>query len=173
MNKFTRLTRAALVATIALVMAACASHPVSDSDGGMLQRLDAAMRSASVDMPLQVRLEKDQVRTGEAISMGVASPKGGYLYVFQLGTEGKRLSLIFPNAMDGANYLAPNSVMSLPRAQQWQMNTSGPAGVGYVLAVLAPKPLDLMALQANVRQGQLDLPPGYGAALVPWREVAP
>lgn len=164
------LWKLALAGVCLASLMACSSAP-SAPDASLLQAFDGVYRASSPQAPVQLRLQSEQVRTGEPINLGVASPKGGYVYLFQLGTEGKKLTLIFPNAMDGANHLAPDAVLQLPRAN-WRMNTSGPAGVGYVLAVVTEKPLDLMALQANVQAGKFDLPPGYGAAMVPWREVA-
>jgi hypothetical protein len=153
------------------LLAGCAT-PQRAAEATMLQRLDSVLRLAAVDRTVQIKLQQEQVRTGESIGLSVGSAKGGYLYVFQLGTEGKKLSMVFPNAMDGANYLAPASTLQLPRSQ-WRMSTNGPAGVGYLLGVVTEQPLDLMSLQGQVAQGALVLPSGYGASLVPWREVTP
>ena len=46
------------------------------------------------------------------------------------------------------------------------------AQVDAALAVLTPQPLNLLQLQADVGQGQFNVPQPYGAATATLREVA-
>ncbi len=119
-----------------------------------------------------MQLSANQVRTGDAIALQVAASQPGYVYLFQIGTDGKTLSMVFPNAMDGANAIAPGSPLTLPRPN-WRMSARGPAGVGHLLAIVTEQPVDLMALQAGVSQGRVAVPGRYGATMATLREVAP
>jgi hypothetical protein len=161
------------LATLALTLAlaACASAPDA-ADPALLQQLDLLMRRAEPRLMVQMRLSTGVVNTGDPISAEVASGADGYLYVFQVGTDGRTLSMVFPNAMDGANYIAAGSTIRLPRAN-WRMAARGPAGVGHLVAVVSDKSLDILALQTNVGQGKLEVASPYGAAMATLRETAP
>ncbi len=160
---------ASLCAAIALV--GCASPPES-SDAALLHRVDTVMRQASPAIAVSLSLSSTQVKTGEAIALELGSSAAGYVYVFQMGTDGRTLSLVFPNAMDGANYITAGATLGLPRPN-WRMSARGPAGVGHLLALVTDKPMDLMALQTQVSQSRLEFSPPYGAAMVTLRETAP
>ena len=151
-------------------VAGCATPTMVDMTP--LQRLDAVLRNAGPTLPVSLRLDSDRVTTGSALQIQVASPVEGYVYLFQLTTDGKTLQLVFPNAMDGTNHLGAGQQLALPRPN-WRMATRGPAGVGYLLAVVAAEPQDLLALQAGMAGGKLDIRGPYGAALNAFREVAP
>ncbi|MES2298038.1 MAG: DUF4384 domain-containing protein [Pseudomonadota bacterium] len=168
MKRYARLAAATLAA--ALTLTGCAAPGSVDSD--LLARMDGVMRQAAPGRAISLRLSSDQFRTGEPIAATVSATGGGYVYLYQLGTEGRVLSMVFPNAIDGANYLAPGSAMVLPRPN-WRMMARGPAGVGHLLAVVTDAPLDLLALQGNTAQGKIDISGAYGAAMATVREVAP
>ncbi len=156
---------------MAFALTACASPP-GTSDATLLHRIDTVMRQAAPTMAVGLKLSAEQVKNGEAIVGEVRSSSAGYVYLFQMGTDGRTLSLVFPNAMDGANYIAPGNHMGLPRPN-WRMSARGPAGVGHVLAVVTEQALDVMALQTNVGLGRLEVAAPYGAAMVTLRETAP
>lgn len=159
--------------TLALwvTLGGCAGTPVAP-DGGLLQRVDTVMRQAAPAMSVAVKLSTTQVKTGDAIAAEVGSAVPGYVYLFQIGTDGHTLSLVFPNAMDGANYINAGATLGLPRPN-WRMAARGPAGVGHLMAVVTANPLDILALQANVALGKLEVSAPYGAAMVTVRETAP
>lgn len=154
---------------LAAALAGCASPP---PDVPPVQRLDAVLRAATSGHTVTLRLSSSEIRTGQTLGAQVESSLGGYLYLFQLGTEGKAFTMIFPNAVDGANHLAPGQPLVLPR-RDWRMSARGPAGVGYLMAVVTQQAQDLLALQAQVQAGNLQPVGPYGAALAPLREVAP
>lgn len=162
---------AALALALSLTLAGCASPP-GTADAGLLQRVDTVMRQAAPAATVNLRLSTNQVRTGDAILAEVVAGAPGYVYLFQIGTDGRTLSLVFPNAMDGTNYLAAGAPLSLPRLN-WRMSARGPAGVGHLLAIVSEKPQDLMVFQANTQAGRLEVAGPYGAAMATLREVAP
>lgn len=159
------------VLTACLGLGACV-HPPGTADAVLLHRVDTVMRQATPAITVGLKLSAEQFRTGEAIAAEVTSTTAGYVYLFQMGTDGHTLSLVFPNAMDGANYIAANTPLGLPRPN-WRMAARGPAGVGHMLAVVTEKPLDLMALQAHIQARQFEIQAPYGAAMATVREVAP
>lgn len=161
---------AALSASLALV--GCAVPPAGTSDANLLQRMDTVMRQATPAMSVSLKLSSDQVKTGDAILAEVSTSTAGYVYLYQIDTDGRTLSLVFPNAMDGANFIAAGTAVGLPRPN-WRMSARGPAGVGHIMAVVTDKPLDLMALQANTRDGKFELVAPFGAAMATLREIAP
>lgn len=164
--------RCALVAAAAsvLLLAGCASPP-ADTTGLALP--DQLLRHASPTAAVSLTVDPPQVRVGDTIALQMASALQGYLYVLQVGTDGKASSVVFPNAMDGANFLpGGGAIATLPRAN-WRLTARGPAGVGYFVAVVADKPQDLTALAAQVKTGRVVVEGPYGAAMATLREVAP
>lgn len=165
MNTQLRTSLLTLTASLAL-LAGCAAP-------GSLSQTDTVMRLAQPNLPVALAVNPPQVRIGETITLQMGSAAAGYLYVYQVGTDGKTLTVVFPNAMDGANYMPGGGVaVSLPRAN-WRMPARGPAGVGYFMAVVAQKQQDLNKLAADVRDGNIVIDGPYGAALATLREVAP
>jgi hypothetical protein len=120
---------------------------------------------------LKLEVSPEPLVTGKTLNLSVSSSVAGYLYVFQVATDGRTLSLVFPNEVDGANYIALGATQ-LPRAS-WQLRAHGPAGTGYMLAVRTAQPLNAMAVQSEANQGRISLPAGYAASLATLREVAP
>jgi hypothetical protein len=168
--KRTFLKSASALALVTILLG-CVSPP-DTSNANLLHRIDTVMRQATPAMTVGFKLSVDQITTGEAIVAEVRSSTPGYVYLFQMGTDGRTLSLLFPNAMDGANYIAADTAMNLPRPS-WRMSARGPTGVGHMLAVVTAQALDVLALQANVNLGQLEVTSPYGAAMVTLRETAP
>ena len=167
---------ASLAAAAALALAsltACQTQPTQPAPqerSALLQRMDALVQGAQPTVGVRLLTQPDPVATGQTLTVEVGAGQAGYLYPYQIATDGRALSLVFPNAIDGANYVTPG-VTRLPRAS-WQLKAHGPAGVGYLVAVLTPQPLNLLQLQADVGQGQFNVPQPYGAATATLREVA-
>lgn len=163
-------------ALAALLLAGCASQanvqqaPAQFERGVLLQRVDAVMAAAQNSGSVRLTVSPDPVVTGQTLQVDIATAQPGHLYLYQVATDGRTLSLVFPNAIDGANYLAAGS-HRLPRAN-WQLAARGPAGTGYLMAVLTPQPLNVVAMQADTSQGNINLPAPYSAALATLREVA-
>jgi hypothetical protein len=168
MNLFHRSVLALSLAG-ATVLAGCASSPASNH----LTTADVVMRGASPTAAVALAVNPPQVRVGDTIGLQLGSAKAGYLYVYQVGTDGTTLSMVFPNAVDGANYLpGGGAAASLPRAN-WRLTSKGPAGVGYFLAVVADKPQDLGKVASELAAGRISIDGPYGAAMATLREVAP
>lgn len=170
--------RTASLATAALVLAASLSacqtqptQPAVHERSVLLQRMDTLVQGAQPTVGVRLLTQPDPVATGQTLAVEVGTSQAGYLYLYQVATDGRTLSIVFPNAMDGANYVTPG-VTRLPRAS-WQLKAHGPAGVGYLVAVLTQQPLNLLQLQADVEQGQFSATRPYGAAISTLREVAP
>lgn len=168
MNMFQR-TALALSLAGATLLVGCANSPASLN----LSTTDTVMRGASPTAAVALTINPPQVRVGESIGLQLGSAKAGYLYIYQVGTDGKTLSVVFPNAIDGANYLPGGGVAAaLPRAN-WKLTSKGPAGVGYFLAVVADKQQDLGKIASELAMGRITIDGNYGAAMATLREVAP
>jgi hypothetical protein len=150
----------------AALLAGCAAPPPSTPE--LLGRIDQVLRGASNASAIAIQPLPAEIRTGDAIALEVVPRTAGYLYVYQVGTDGRTLSLLFPNAIDGANYV--NTPLRLPRAN-WRIVARGPQGVGYFLAVLAEQPQDLNQQAAGVRDGQVAIAGRYAAAMAQLREL--
>lgn len=158
------------VAGVSAGLVGCATPPPESSG---LSQADQVLRQASPNAAVALTITPPQVRVGDTIAMQTGSGQPGYLYVYQVGTDNKTLSMVFPNAMDGANYIGGGGVMaSLPRPN-WRITAKGPAGVGYFLAVVASKQQDLTKLAADVKEGRIAVDGPYGAAMATLREVGP
>lgn len=157
------------------LLAACANPPASGGHAGfergtVLQRVDRALSLAEPGAALRLSALVNPLVTGETLQVHLHAQQDGYVYLYQVTTDGRSLGLIFPNAYDSANYLRSGQTL-LPRGN-WQLKAVGPAGTGYLLAVMTPKPLNLLALLGDARQGQIQLPPPYHAWLTALREVS-
>jgi len=146
-------------------------QPILQERSVLLQRMDAVIRGAQSQGGLRMVSQPDPVMTGQTLQVNVESAQAGYLYLYQIGTDGKTLSLIFPNGVDGANYIAPGSTQ-LPRAS-WQLRAQGPAGIGYLVAVLTQQPLNLLSVQGQANWGQFTTQTPYAASSTTLREIAP
>jgi len=157
---------APLVLACTLALSACSSAPLTAST--LLARADQVLRAAPNPSGVAMRVTPPEVQTGQSLSLEVRTSGAGYLYIYQIATDGNSLSLLFPNAVDGANYV--NGSVQLPRPT-WRIVARGPQGVGYFVAVTSEQPQDLMALAAQVREGQINIVGRYSAAMAQLREL--
>jgi hypothetical protein len=99
-----------------------------------LQDLHAAAdRSMAVDLTLartSLRIGKD------LLDFSVSTQRQGYLYLLQVGSDGKTFNLLFPNRLDDNNFL-PAGTHRFPR-EKWRVRSAGPAGTSYLLAIVTP-----------------------------------
>lgn len=156
-------------ATLALTLG-CATPGPTNPD--LLQRLDTVLRQAAPTVSTSLVLSPTEIRTGAALAAEIRSNQNGYVYLVQLETTGQAMNLVFPNAVDGANYIGAGMPMVLPRPS-WRMAARGPAGIGHLLVVVAERQQDVLALQAAVTQGRIEIAGPYGAAMATLRELAP
>jgi hypothetical protein len=165
--KTTFSRRAALAAGAALaaaVLAGCGTLEVSQADM-VVQRADP--RSM-----VELTLSPAQVRIGQPVAMRVRAAQPGHLYVVQVGSEGRRMSLVYPNEVEPGNRLAaPGAVVAIP-GPGWALVSQGPAGVGYFVALVTAEAQDLPAFKAALAERRIEVRGSYGAAIATLTEVA-
>ncbi len=83
--------------------------------------------------PSVMRIQQDPLR------LKIQSPRSGYLYIALAGSDQKSLYLLFPNSLDGDNYVQANQPIELPRTG-WRVTAGGPKGVNTVLVMVADSP---------------------------------
>ncbi len=98
----------------------------------------AADRSYSV----QLTLARPSLRIGkDFLDFSVTTNKEGYVYLLQVGSDGKTFNVLFPNKIDDNNML-PAGVHRFPR-DTWRVRSAGPVGISYLLAIVSPTKKDL------------------------------
>ncbi len=110
-----------------------------------------------------------EVPVSKNVEIEVATGRSGYLYLFHLGTDNKALTLVFPNQVDQANHVESGKAR-LPRPS-WRLTAQGPAGQGYMLAVVSEAPQDMEMLRAHLGKNRILLKGPYGAAVAAYREI--
>lgn len=89
---------------------------------------------------------RDRLRIGkDEFRFTVRSSQAGYLYLLMAGSDGRTFDLLFPNKLDGDNYLQAGQSLQLPRIT-WEITAQGPRGRDYILAIVADAPRDLSTL---------------------------
>jgi len=81
----------------------------------------------------------------DKFSFSVRSTHAGYLYLLMVGSDGKTFDLLFPNKLDGDNYIKAEQSVHFPRSS-WEVVAQGPAGKDHILAIIADAPRDLSKL---------------------------
>ncbi|MCU0941785.1 MAG: DUF4384 domain-containing protein [Hydrogenophaga sp.] len=161
--------RAWLGATLATAvwLGGCAVAP----QAGGLAQIDALLKGADPGMGLSLSLQATTVTIGDPVRALVSTNRPAYLYLYQVAGDGQRVNALFPNAVDGANYIAAGSLM-LPR-DTWRMSARGPAGQSYFVVVATAEPMDLNLIARETAAGRIPVPArAYAAAMSPLREVA-
>ncbi len=77
----------------------------------------------------------------DLLDFTVSTNKDGYVYLLQVGSDGKTFNLLFPNKLDDNNFLAAGS-HRFPR-QAWRVRAGGPAGTSHIMAIVSPVKKDL------------------------------
>jgi hypothetical protein len=112
---------------------------------------NTAAASATVDAPraladlratsdaayqIVLRPVKSTLKIGQdLLEFTVESNREGYLYVLQVGSEGKTYNLLFPNRLDTDNHIAAGA-QRLPH-DAWRLRSGGPEGVTHLLALVS------------------------------------
>lgn len=95
---------------------------------------------------VEIMLARDKLSIGkDRLSFSVRSSHTGYLYLLMAGSDGKTFDLLFPNKLDGNNFIQAGQNMQLPRAT-WELTAQGPRGKDHILAIVADAPRDLAKL---------------------------
>lgn len=102
---------------------------------------------------LRVASSRTQLRIGvDPLDVSITSAQDGYVYVAMAGSDGRALTLLFPNELDRDNRIVKGQNLLLPRPQ-WQLTAAGPAGRDRLLVMVSDGPRDMSALQAAGRDG--------------------
>jgi hypothetical protein len=94
---------------------------------------------AGADRSLSVQLvtARNSLRIGkDLLDFSVTTSQQGYLYLLQVGSDGKTFNLLFPNKLDADNLL-PAGTHRFPRPS-WRVRAAGPAGKSHLLAIVSP-----------------------------------
>jgi len=81
----------------------------------------------------------------DKFSFSVRTSNPGYLYLLMVGSDGKTFDLLFPNKLDGDNYIKAGQTLQFPRPG-WEVVSQGPAGKDHILAIVADAPRELSKL---------------------------
>jgi hypothetical protein len=107
-------------------------------------RADAAfndIRNASNSkMEVQLSLANDRLKIGkDKLLFQVNTKVDGYLYVLFAGPDGKQIDTLYPNAKAKDNFVKAGR-HEYP-GPAWALRSSGPAGTGYLIALVSEKPM--------------------------------
>jgi hypothetical protein len=154
----------AAVLAAAAVLSGCGSLELSQAD--------MVVKRADPKSVVELTLSPAQVRIGQQVAMRVRAAQPGHLYVVQVGSDGRRMSLVYPNDADPRNRLgAPGAVVAIP-GPGWALVSQGPAGVGYFVAIVAAEAQDLPAFKAALAERRIEVRGSYGAAIATLTELA-
>jgi len=98
----------------------------------------------AADRSYQVQLvtARDSLRISQdLLDFTVTTNRDGYLYILQVGSDGKTFNLLFPNKLDANNQVSAGS-HRFPRPN-WRVRSGGPAGTSHLLAIVTPDKKDL------------------------------
>lgn len=115
--------------------------PPPASERTPIESLQALALGATPGFDVKARPAKAQVTIGkDPLAFDVSSNRAGFVYVFLLDSQGE-LYLLFPNALDKRNEIAPGQAVTLPRAS-WAMEAGGPAGVDRFAVLVSARERD-------------------------------
>ncbi len=118
-------------------VAAPAAAPINAA-----QALHDLQAGADRSLQVQMALARSSLRIGkDLLEFTVNTGRDGYLYLLQVGSDGKTFNLLFPNKVDGENFLAAGT-HRFPRPS-WRLRSGGPAGKSHILAIVSPEKKDL------------------------------
>lgn len=91
-------------------------------------------------------------RQGEVVKFSCESNFGGYVYIINLGSSGRK-AVLFPKGGE-SNLLKPRQPYVLPRS--YELAFAGPPGLEVVRVLAARRPVHLLEAAIKRRQGELD-----------------
>jgi hypothetical protein len=117
--------------------AAPTAQPESAAPVNAAQALQDLKAAADRGMQVQLVLARASLRIKQdPLDFSVATSREGYLYLLQVGSDGKTFNLLFPNKIDDNNFL-PAGTHRFPR-ESWRIRAAGPAGKSHLLAIISP-----------------------------------
>ena len=91
---------------------------------------------------MRLSLARNSLRIGQDfLDFSVSTNREGYVYVLQVGSDGKTFNLLFPNKIDANNFVQPGT-QRLPR-ESWRLRSGGPVGASHLIAIVSPVKKDL------------------------------
>lgn len=113
-------------------------HPVPEtSTPTPAEMLDQIFAARDPKHEVEARLARSEVRIGiDSLHMTITSSRFGYVYLFMVGSNGSDFHLLFPNAIDRNNWIAPSRAIGLPR-RGWDLRAFGPAGTDQFVAIVS------------------------------------
>ena len=118
------------------------SEAVQTSSKGMTRTLEQVFAQRDTTHPVEISLARASLRIGQdELDLSLRSSRGGFVYLLLLGSDDRSVYLLFPNRIDQANRIEPDTSMRLPRSD-WRIASSGPAGRNRLLAVVTDSPRD-------------------------------
>ena len=116
--------------------------PAATAAVNAAQALHDLRAGADRSMPVQLTLARNSLRIGkDFLDFSVTTAQPGYLYLLQVGSDGKTFNLLFPNKIDSNNAL-PAGTHRFPR-DSWRLRAGGPAGKSHIIAIISPVKKDL------------------------------
>jgi hypothetical protein len=120
---------------------ASSTHPSPTETVDAAQALIDLREAASRDYRVRLDAAASNLRIrNDFLDFSVTTDRPGYLYVLQVGSDGRTFNLVFPNRLDNNHYVQAGT-HRLPR-DHWRVRAGGPVGTSYLMAVIAPVPKD-------------------------------
>jgi hypothetical protein len=111
---------------------------------------------ASKDFKVSLQPSSNNMRIKQDyFDFQVSTNRSGYLYILQVGSDGKTFNLLFPNKLDQNNQIAAGN-HQFPKPS-WRVRSGGPAGTSHLLAVVTQTPKEMtkdMDLSATFASAQ-------------------
>ena len=154
---------AACLGLVCLVgLAGCGTPMVGDD--AFLARAEALLLGGQRGV-VTLALSPNTLPTGASPSALVQSCRPGSVYLYQVGTDGKTLNLVSPNGFDMQNTLISAGALDVPRSH-WRLRAQGPAGAGYLRAVVSEGPQEMPILTGSATDGRFQVSRRHAAAMV-------
>ena len=116
--------------------------PAATAAVNAAQALHDLKAGADRSMPVQLVTARNSLRIGkDFLDFSVTTAQQGFLYLLQVGSDGKTFNLLFPNKIDSNNALAAGT-HRFPR-DSWRLRAGGPAGKSHIIAIISPVKKDL------------------------------
>ena len=131
-------------ATPTVPTAAAAPEPTAATAASVnaTQALNDLRHAADRNYQVDLNLARTSLRIGkDLLDFTVSTNRQGYLYLLQVGSDGKTFNVLFPNKIDDNNFV-PSGTHRFPR-ETWRVRAGGPAGTSHLLALISPVKKDL------------------------------
>lgn len=124
--------------------------------------LEEVLRGADAAIQLEARADLERlVIDRDRLQFRLRGNVAGHVYVLFVGTDGRALQMLFPNAIDADNRLAAGQELVLPRPK-WRITAGGPPGTDHVLVLLSQQPRRFEA--AGARRDAREVLTGFDPA---------